>query len=92
MSEFAEPTSKDRKRVARLIAALLNNPATPASLCDAITDELEFYSEFLDYTSAKIVETSLLAFEKAVKEDGVEVIKDETFVQKRMIARAGEKS
>jgi hypothetical protein len=94
MAEFVEPTSKDRKRAARLIAALLSNPATPASLADAITDELAFYAEFLDYTDPKIVETVLSAFEKAIKEDGGQIVRDETTVPntaRRMVARAGDK-
>lgn len=76
MAEFVEPTSKDRKKAARLIAALLQNPATPASLADAIADELDFFNEFLDYTNPKIVETSLLAFEKAVERGDAETFKD----------------
>jgi hypothetical protein len=74
--EYIEPTPKDRKGAARLIAALLSNPATPATLCDAITDELDFYNEFLDYTNPAIVEASLLAFEKAVERGDVETFKD----------------
>lgn len=89
---YTEPTAKDRRRAARLIAALMNNPATPASLCDAITNELKFYGEFLDYGSPRIVETSLKAFEKAVKVDGVEIIEDDTKTERRMTARAGEVS
>lgn len=74
--EYIEPTLKDRRRAARLIAALLQNPATPASLADAITDELDFYNEFLDYTNPAIVETSLKAFDQAVERGDVETFKD----------------
>lgn len=88
--EYTEPTAKDRRRAARHIAALLNNPATPASLCDAITNELRFYGEFLDYGSPQIIETSLKAFEKAIKVDGVEIIGDDTKTERRMTARVGE--
>ncbi|MET0752136.1 MAG: hypothetical protein ABWZ66_02135 [Pyrinomonadaceae bacterium] len=74
--EYTEPTAKDRRRAARHIAALMNNPATPASLADAITEELDFYNEFLDYTNPKIVETSILAFEKAFERGDVEIFKE----------------
>ncbi|HEX8370460.1 MAG TPA: hypothetical protein VF604_18075 [Pyrinomonadaceae bacterium] len=55
----------NRKRLARQIAALLANPACPAELHNAITDELTFYRDLLDFERAEVVEMSLRAFEES---------------------------
>jgi hypothetical protein len=55
----------NRKRLARQIAALLANPACPAELHNAITDELIYYRDLLDFEQSEVVEMSLRAFEQS---------------------------
>lgn len=63
-----------RRRLARQLAQILANPATPAALHNAITDELTFYVELADYTRPRAVELSLLCYDenRAAVEAGTE--------------------
>lgn len=53
-----------RRRLARQIAEVLANPACPAALHNAITDELKFYVELADQTRPRIIEMSLIAYDE----------------------------
>ena len=53
-----------RRRLARQLAKVLANPAIPANLHNAITDELTFYAELADYHAPRIIELSLLAYDE----------------------------
>jgi len=56
-------TKEERHELAKQIGAVLTNPDTPESVYNALADQMMFYSQFLDYNSAEIIEMSLEAYE-----------------------------
>jgi hypothetical protein len=63
----------ERKRLARQIAEILAKPELPTDLYNAITDQLSFYSNFLDYHDPCVVEISLAASEAGREAEEVEI-------------------
>ena len=44
----------NRRKLARQLSAIMNNPETPTEIYEAISDALLFYSSYLDYRSVEI--------------------------------------
>ena len=56
-------TKRERQELAKQLSAVLKNPNTPEALFNAMTDQVMFYSHFLDYDSPEVIEMTLEAYE-----------------------------
>lgn len=68
----SQPTREQlRQQLAQDLASILANPETPATLYNAIADELCEFSEAINYNTAEMIERSLNAYcEKEEKRTG----------------------
>lgn len=56
-------TKKERKRLARDIARIMQNPATPQAILDSLEDNLIFFNGFADWTNSNVIEQAIKAYD-----------------------------